>query len=328
MMNHRERIRAAIAGELVEPTPIALWRHFPQDDQSAQGLAQAVLGFQKRFNFDLVKVTPTSGYPAEAWGARLRPKGNQEGTREYLSRPVQRATDWPALPLLDEAQAILARELRALKLIRAGVGPQVHVLQTIFSPLTIAKQLAGDRWLSDLREHPEELRTGLETIARTTARFAEASLASGADSLFFATQLASHDLLSLDEYRAFGLEYDLRVLEVVRERAELILLHLHGSHPMYELVGDYPVQIVNWHDRRTSPSLQEAQALFPRVVRLGGLDEGEALLKGSQGEVRAQVQDALAQTGGRRLILGAGCVMLTTTPDENIRAACEAATGG
>jgi len=286
-------------------------------------LAQAVIGFQKRFDFDLVKVTPTSGYPAEAWGAQLKPKDNQEGTREYLSRPVRQATDWPELPLLDEAQEILARELRALKLIRAGVGPQVHVLQTIFSPLTIAKQLGGDRWLSDLREHPQELRAGLETIARTTARFAAASLASGADSLFFATQLASHDLLSLDEYRAFGLEYDLRVLEAVRERAELVLLHLHGSHPMYELIGEYPVQIVNWHDRRTPPSLQQAQKLFPQVAKLGGLDEWGALLKGSPDEVRAQVQDALAQSGGRRLILGAGCVMPITTPEENIRAACE-----
>jgi uroporphyrinogen decarboxylase len=55
-MTHRERIAAAIAGGKTDQIPIALWRHFPQADQSAQGLAEATIAFQKRFDFDLVKV--------------------------------------------------------------------------------------------------------------------------------------------------------------------------------------------------------------------------------------------------------------------------------
>ena len=50
-ITHRERIEAAIAGELVDRPPVALWRHFPVDDQSALSLAEATIHFQKDFDF-------------------------------------------------------------------------------------------------------------------------------------------------------------------------------------------------------------------------------------------------------------------------------------
>ena len=324
-ITHRDRIEAAVRGEKLDRIPIALWRHFPYDDQTAEGLAQATIEFQRKFNFDLVKVTPTSGYPAEAWGAELKPADNDEGTREYLSRPVQRPEDWHKLEPLDVTQGVFGRELKALRLIREGVGgPDVPVLQTIFSPLTIVKQLAGDLAFEHLRKHPDELKAGLRVVAETTANFALKCLESGADGIFFATQLASRDLLSDDEYRAFGVEFDLPVLETVQGHAKLLVLHLHGLSPMFELAGIYPVQIVNWHDRETSPSLAEGQKFFNKGAVLGGLNRSTTLPKGSPEDVRREVQDAIEQTGGLRVITGAGCVAPVTTPEENLRAACEA----
>ncbi len=326
-MTHRERIEAAIRGEKLDRVPIALWRHFPVQDQTAEGLAQAAIDFQKKYDFDLVKVTPASGYPAEAWGALLKPTNNAEGTRQYLSRPVKHPEDWHGLQPLHVTQGVFARELRALELIRQGVGNDVHVLQTIFSPLTIAKQLAGDLALEHLRNHPNDLKTGLHTITETTARFALECLHHGADGIFFATQLASYDLLSNEEYREFGVEYDLPILEYVRGQAKLLLLHLHGLNPMFGLVSVYPVQIINWHDRETRPSLAEGQRLFRRGAVLGGLHRSQTLFNGAPADVQAQVQDALRQTKNSRVILGAGCVTLITTPEANMRAAVESVNG-
>jgi uroporphyrinogen decarboxylase len=324
-ITHRARIKATIRGEKPDRVPIALWRHFPYDDLTAEGLARATIEFQRRYGFDLVKVTPVSGYPAEAWGAELRPAGNDEGTREYLSRPVQRPEDWSNLEPLDVTQGVFGRELKALRLIREGVGgPDVPVLQTIFSPLTIAKQLAGDLAFEHLRKHPDELKAGLRVVAETTANFALKCLESGADGIFFATQLASRDLLSDEEYRAFGVEFDLSLLESVQGSAKLLVLHLHGRNPMFEPAGLYPVQIVNWHDRETSPSLAEGQKLFNQGAVLGGLNRSTTLPKGSPEDVRREVQDAIEQTGGLGVIIGAGCVAPVTTPEENFRAAREA----
>ncbi len=329
-MTPRERVEAAVQGERPDRVPIALWRHFPRDDQTAEGLARATVEFQRAYRWDLVKVTPASGYPAEAWGARLEPADNPEGTRTYLQRPVRRPDDWAALPELDpDANPVLSRELRALALVREALrrdGDDAPVLQTVFSPLTIAKQLSGELLQEHLEAHPDAVRGALETIARTTARFARRCVEAGADGIFFATQLASHDALSLERYEAFGLPFDLRVLGAIRERgAWPVVLHLHGTRPMFELIEHYApyVHVVNWHDRETPPSLDEAQALFQGAV-LGGLHRSRTLPHGSPEAVRREVLDAVERTRGRRLIVGAGCVAPVTTPPENFRAAREA----
>ncbi len=46
-MNHRERIHAAIKNQPVDRVPVALWRHFPNDDLRAEGLAARVVEFLK-----------------------------------------------------------------------------------------------------------------------------------------------------------------------------------------------------------------------------------------------------------------------------------------
>ena len=76
---------------------------------------------------------------------------------------------------------------------------------------------------------------------------------------------------------------------------------------------------INWHDRQTAPSLREARERFSGCLA-GGLDEDGPLAAGSPEECAAQVRDAVDQTGGRRLIVAAGCVALIDAPEANLRA--------
>ncbi len=323
-MNKRERILAAVRGEAVDRVPIALWRHFPYVDQTAEGLAQAVIAFQEAYDFDLVKVTHTSGYMAEAWGARLSHLGNDEGTRQYVRRPIHRPEDWHELRPLRVGEGILGRELAALSLIRRALGSEPFLLPTLFSPLTVAKQLAGDLWLTHLREDPAALEAGLRTIAESCVAFGQACLQHGADGLFFATQLARYDVLDVSTYERFGLRYDLAVLEALRPASQLLLLHLHGQNPLFELVSRYQPDIVNWHDRETSPDLVEGLRRLPRGAVSGGLDRHGPIHVGSPAETAAQVVDTVRRVGGRRLVISTGCVLLTTSPPANIAAARQA----
>lgn len=317
-MNKRQRIHAAIQGQPVDRPPVALWRHFPQADQDATALARAHLDFQAKYDWDFIKVTPASGYAAEDWGLRAEYQGNREGTRVVLDHPVKSPADWRKIAPLDVRKGVLGRELAALRQIRVGSGPETPVLATIFSPLSIAKNLGRDRLLHDLRHHPADLHAALKVIAQTTARFAVACLENGADAIFFATQFASLDLLTEEEYREFGLPYDAEVLAAIQGKADFVLLHAHGKRPMFDLLATYPVQAINWHDRRTSPSLAEGQKRFRGAV-VGGLDEWEALQDGPAAAIE-QVREAMLQTGGQRFILAPGCVIPIDTPEENIRA--------
>ncbi len=49
-------------------------------------------------------------------------------------------------------------------------------------------------------------------------------------------------------------------------------------------------------------------------VACGGISRLESMLLGSPQLVQTEVFDAAQQTGGNRLIIGTGCVMMNTTP--------------
>ncbi len=322
---HWDRVRAALQGSRADAPPVALWRHFPQEDQRADTSAQAHVSFWRRHGFDVLKVTPASGYYGEDWGLRAVYRPNREGIRTYLDRPVKRPQDWTRLRPLDIHAGAYGRELRVLRQVRDAVGGVVPVLATVFSPLTVARTLSGDQAiLRFLREEPDKLHEGLEVIADVTRRFVVACLGAGADGVFFATQMACAGVVTQEEYETFGRPYDLRVLEAATG-AELVVLHAHGENPYLDLLADYPVHAFNWHDRRTAPSLREARQRTSACL-WGGVDEGK-LLDRSPEEVAQEVRDALQQTGGLKHFVTGGCVIPVDTPPHNVDAVVRAVRG-
>ncbi|NWG06391.1 MAG: uroporphyrinogen decarboxylase [Chloroflexi bacterium] len=319
MNTHKERIQASMRGELLDRPPIALWRHFPVDDQTPETLAKTTLHFQSIYDFDLVKVTPASSFSIRDWGAEDEWRGHTEGTRQYTKRVIHDPRDWEKLPVLDSKAPHLAGQLACLRLIRARLNPETPLLQTVFSPLAMAKNLASNETLiSHLRLYPEAVMKGLATIAETTRRFVEACLGTGIDGVFYAIQHAQASLLTIDEYKTFGIPFDQKVLEPSSE-LWCNLLHLHGRDVYFSLLNSYKFQIVNWHDRETFPSLTEAQQLFDGIV-CGGMRQG-TLVYGDQVEVQNEAADAIRQTRGKRFMLGTGCVVPIIASHGNLMAA-------
>jgi len=311
-----------MVGETLDSTPIALWRHFPVNDQSPENLAAAIIDFQFRYDFDLVKVTPASSYCIRDWGVTDEWRGNSEGTRDYTRRVISTPDDWLKLPVLDPYKGALKDQLTCLKLICEGVGANVPVLQTIFNPLSQAKNLVGGlKLLVHLRKYPDAVLEGLKTIAQSTQRFIEAACSIAIGGFFYAVQHGSFQLLSKDEYIKFGRAFDYELLGFAADKW-LNMLHLHGEDIMFELFTDYPVQVINWHDRETYPTLQEAQKIYSGVV-CGGLQRTHTMELGSPEQVRAEALDAIQATNNHRFILGTGCVMPITTPSANIFAAIQ-----
>ena len=319
MTTHKERIQACIQGEMIDRPPVALWRHFPVDDQSPEKLADATLHFQQTYDFDLVKVTPASSFCLKDWGVEDEWTGHTEGTRQYTKRVIHEPGDWEKLPILDRNSPHLAGQLDCLRMIRSNLDSDTPLLQTIFSPLAQAKNLAGNETLlAHIRLHPEAVLKGLASIAETTRRFVEACLETGIDGVFYAIQHAQAELLTLSEYQTFGLPYDYRVLEPA-EALWCNLLHLHGHDVYFSIVDSFNFQIVNWHDRETHPSLQEAQKTHPAVV-CGGMRQDTLVYK-DHAEVQKEAADAVRQTNGDRFILGTGCVVPIIASHGNILSA-------
>jgi len=321
MSTHRERMEACIAGRNTDRPPVALWRHFPVDDQQPEKLAAATLQWQKTYDWDIVKVTPASSFCIRDWGVEDEWKGDSEGTRRYTKRAVFALEDWAQLSVLDVDSPQLAAQLKCLSLLRNELGPDVPLIQTVFSPLAQAKNLVGGTdLLAHMRMRPEWVGRGLEIILESTRRFVRAARAAGLiDGIFYAVQHAQASLLTKDEFIEFGRSYDLQVLESAR-MLWLNILHAHGENLYFNNVADYPVQMINWHDRDTPPSLSEALPRT-RAALCGGLRR-ETMVYGTAEDVEAEAIDAFDQTrGGQRLMLGTGCVVPIIAPHGNLMAA-------
>ena len=316
-----ERLRAAISGDETDRSPIALWQHFPVRDQTVNGLVDATLRFHRTWDWDLIKFTPTGTYAAADWGSETAWLPNDHGTRTILRHGVTRAEDWPRLANLDVRQGEHGLANEALRIVADALRGQVPLVQTVFSPLTTARKLAGERVFADLRMNPELLHEGLRIITHVTAQFAKDALTAGANGIFFATQNASFRVLTCAEYAEFGQPYDLEILEAVAN-AHYRILHVHGHDTQLQTLLRYPVNVLNWHDRADSPTLAAASQKFPGLLS-GGIDEWETLRHGSPEQVAAQIADAVDQVKGK-LLLSPGCVMPQDVPPANLRAAREA----
>ncbi|NTU63782.1 MAG: hypothetical protein HGB05_10370 [Chloroflexi bacterium] len=231
--------------------------------------------------------------------------------------------DWPRLPKLSPESPSLRAQLKCLLEVVVGVGDEAPVLQTVFSPLAQMKNLGGERLLIDLRQNTADFKVALETITQSTRAFVREIASTGAAGVFYAVQHATSSLLSAAEFAEFGRAYDLRILEATRDYW-LNVMHVHGDNIYFDAVADYPVQVWNWHDRETGPSLKDGLAKIAGAA-CGGIARDTVMLCGQPEAVRQQVADAVTQTSGRRYIVGTGCVTMIPTPEVNIRTAIECA---
>jgi uroporphyrinogen decarboxylase len=318
--SHRKRMEACLNGEISDRVPVALWRHFPVDDQQPESLAKAIISFQQIFDFDIVKVTPASSYCLKDRGMKDTWRGSAEGTRDYLEPVIRHSEDWTHLKPIDPTSGWLGDQLKCLRILVDEISADVPVIQTIFSPLAQAKNLAGKENLYKfLREYPDAVHEGMEILTQDTIRFIEEISKTGIDGIFYAIQHASYDLLSIPEFLEFGKYYDLQVLDSSKH-FWLNMLHIHGENIMFDQVQDYPVNILNWHDRHTPPGLDDALKKFQGVL-CGGLRRWETMVLGTSNDVNQEALDAIRLTQGKRFILGTGCVLPIITPYGNILSA-------
>ncbi len=91
----------------------------------------------------------------------------------------------------------------------------------------------------------------------------------------------------------------------------------------------YPANVINWHDRWSSPNMKQARAITKKCL-LGGLREipflnnkGELtrqdlFTSGPEKEIIKHVYEALDMVDGRGIIIGPGCVCDQLITDDRV----------
>lgn len=320
-MNHWDRLQAALRAEPLDCRPIALWRHWPEIDHDPMALARSVMGWQRRHDFDLVVFTPPDACVAEHWGARIEPRTDALGRRRVARHAVTDPQHWLQLrPSAAQTTPRVDYNDGLLRLAEA-LGGTVPLLQSVPSPLTTAWQLAGDALFEHLRSAPDCVEAGLRTLTDATAAFARAATAAGANGIRLVVRLPERARLGRDEHARFGCRFDREVLAAAG--AAWHLLELDAGAAWFEACADYPVRILNWHDRAAGPDVRTGGDRFSGLVA-GGLDAQGPLFEGSRSQVYDQIVATVRRLGDTRAVLSAGGPCRPDTPEANIDAAIDA----
>src|SRR6266571_4160109 len=151
--------------------------------------------------------------------------------------------------------------------------------------------------------------------------FAIASLEPGARGIFYATNgWASESMLTADQYREFGEQYDLEFLDAIKSRSKFNILHNCGTRIYFDQLATYPVHALSWAATlEGNPDLQEGKLRSGKAV-MGGISEKTILKTGEVEQVREEVARALEMTGGQHFLLAPGCSIPPETPTKNLQA--------
>ena len=325
-MEKRDRLENALAGNAVDRVPVALWRHWPGDDQRIADFAWSTLTFQKTFDWDFVKATPYSAYCVADYGVRTEWRGDAGGDRVATRLPITRSLAWTELKTLDPLRGEQGKYLESLRLISDGLSDlEVPIVATIYSPQSQAALLSGDEMmLSHIRTHPDRLRTALNTITENTLRLIDGMKRTDVVGIIYVIRHASFSLMSEDEYRAIGLPYDLKILETLPPRWWLNIVQLSCRKPMFQMAATYPAPAINWDTPTAEPDVENARALYQGAL-CGGLSHEAHLHRGTPAMIRDVARETFKHIGTRRFILSAGDAIPVSTPLSNLRAVREVA---
>ncbi|MFX1511335.1 MAG: uroporphyrinogen decarboxylase family protein [Promethearchaeota archaeon] len=311
-----ELIRKVMTGHVPERTPIALWRHFPHQDRTPEGLAKAHVDFFKNVNPDLLKISPHSRYMALDWGCEPAGYDSISGSLQCRSCAIQSSEDWEEIEALDASEGEIGKQIKGVTKITEILEDQVPSMMTVFSPTMVASKL-DPKIIDHIRNFPERVHEGLKEVLVTVADYASAVLDAGSTGLFLATQHCSPSVVTFTEYQEFELDYLQNLVTRIQSKADFIVIHLHGLRPYFkETVGTLEVQGVNWHDQITSPSLLDAKKLF-RGALLGGINEQEGLKSSKPEQIIQNLREVIEQVQCPQLVLSPGCV-IPQTIDETV----------
>jgi len=326
-LTHRERVERTLNGADIDRPAVSAWRHFYHRENTKDDLVEAMMEFQRKFDWDFMKINSRASYHIEDWGARLQRSNDPMIKPRILSLPVAEAKDWASIKRLSVNSGALGETLAACAELVDRIGNEVHCFPTVFSPLSIAGDMVdGDpKFVELLRQNPNELFAALDAITETFVEFVNELLRAGVDGIFFATtEWASRSLLTEEEYLKFGAPYDLRVLEAAKP-ARFNILHVCNKNNMLPLFRNYPAQILSWNPfEEGNLSIHQASQIFDKVF-LTGVDHIDTLQGGSPDDVKRQIESSLEEAPRGRLMIGPGCAAKATTPDSNFKIAADTA---
>jgi uroporphyrinogen decarboxylase len=325
-MTKKERVAAALNNRVVDRVPVAAWMHFPERDTTVDGQVEAIVGFQKKYDWDFIKLMFRSTFLTEGWGCTFRGYHEKLGYWIPESYPIIEDRDWEKIHKLDPQTGAMNEMVETVGRVKDSMEEDLFILATLFSPYMVAAQISewnGQVVRRTMRKSPDLLHRALGEIGETIIDFGRACIENGADGIFFSAFYANTGFMTREEYAEFGHPYNKNILNALRDESEFTMLHICGNNTDYHealMFGDfldYPVDAYNWDDHNAKPSIQEARSKTSKCL-MGGIEKEGIIARGTPQEVEAEAEKALMHAGSKGFILTPGCVLPIYTPEVNL----------
>ncbi len=302
-------MEAALAMGVADRPPVGAWGHTYKEEWSPEALAGITVERARALGWDFVKFQPRASCFAEAFGSVYHPSGHSLRAPILIKPAVPDVESWSSVDLVN--RKALDDQVESIGMVARELGPDVPVIQTVFSPITVGGYLVGksqSRVLRELRKRPELVGPALDRVAAALVDFSKRSVQAGAAGVFYAISgYAGRNVMSEEAYRDLVLPYDAAVLDALPASPWFNVLHLCGSNLNFGLSKDLRSHAVSWSiHNQGNPSLSEGREIGGRAV-MGGLSQRSTLVYGPPPRIEEEARRAVEDTGGRGLLLAPGC---------------------
>lgn len=334
-LTKQERFSIVLSGKTADRPLVSGWHHFLDKEHTAKDLAEATVAFQKKYDWDWIKINPRATYLAEAFGNEYDFSDYEwvfpKITKVQINTPEKLAE----LKLVDIAtNPYLQEQIEVVKQLKKEI-PEVPLVPTVFSPLSILLFLIGNHsyvnqtWYGSekpldfkelLETHRSEVHRALHVIAMGIAEFVSELESLGTEGLFYATTGTIHpELFSEEEFNEFSRPYDLIVLHAVKANGRI--LHTCGSYAKPEFFNDYPAEAISWDpDEEGNPAI--STDTFSKV-KIAGVDH-HIFDENHVEEIQKQAQEALDAHEGQPFSLAPNCAVNPDASEKALTALREA----
>lgn len=296
--------------------------------RDGEAMAQGQILAWRRFGHDVLLVENGTAALAEACGVQVQYQAD--------SAPVAKE---PAIKSLDQVDALqvpdpyrdplLSELLKATRLVAQEIGDQVFVIgRADQGPFSLACEIRGmSHFLMDLAlgEKPQQIHKLLDFCRQVVFRYALAQIEQGADCTSIGDSPSGPDLISPAFYRRYAYPHVARLVADLKAEGVMLSYHICGNAtPIIGEMVSTGAAIIEIDQKADMRACKEAAR--GRAALLGPIDPSQVLAHGTPQLVLDKAREALevlAPGGG--FILGPGCAMPATTPDENIDALIQAA---
>ena len=291
-MTKVERIRATLAGQPTDHPPFTLWYHFGTQHALPERTAQVHLEFFNHYDLDFLKLMNDYDYPM--------PPG-----MDVIATPA----DLRRLEPFEIRRTPLGKQLEVVERIATALKGKALFVDTMFNAWnTLRRNLAKEAMEPLMTQEPEAIEGALEVINRNLIAYAQASLARGAAGIFLSVP-ASAEFVTQKQYEGLMRPFDLALLNAIKGKGEMHILHAHGAQLYMDHLLDYPVQVLSWADLNGGPPIAEMRQRTPLTL-MAGLDHVKFAYV-SATVIRNRVRAARQQAGGSKFILAPGCSVPT-----------------